>query len=236
MLSITPIYLKTPKGYWLERKCDMSQSVFFRTKDGITCLADTKRTILKGEEDKSLLHKVRYTKNTIFISLGYANFSEYIMYVLSNPNFSLLENLRRLEFQLKEIIPEEKIKYNYSEAIGLQVYIFQYDNEQIIPYYLQAIDTNIDICYGNEFAKRFTDFYGPGLYCLELPKYLKNFTFPENTKKAIVEGHKIIQTAIELDKKNNNKFVDAPIEWVTMDNNGNIKCSNPECEFIPTSY
>lgn len=51
------------------------------------------------------------------------------------------------------------------------MYIFQYENEQIIPYYLQAIDTNIDICYGNEFSKRFTDFYGPELYCLELPKY-----------------------------------------------------------------
>lgn len=114
MLSITPIYLKTPKGYWLERKCDMSQSVFFRTKDGITCLADTKRTVIKGEEDKSLLHKVRYINNTIFLLIGYANLNDFIMYVLSNPNFSLLENLQRLEFQLKEIIPEEKIKYNYS--------------------------------------------------------------------------------------------------------------------------
>lgn len=77
-------------------------SRFFQYRNGITCLADTKRIILKGEEDKSLLHKVRYTKNTIFISLGYANFNEYIMYVLSNPNFSLLENLQRLEFQLKK--------------------------------------------------------------------------------------------------------------------------------------
>lgn len=111
------------------------------------------------------------------------------------------------------------------------MYIFQYDNGQIIPYYLQAIDTNVDMCYGDEFSKRFTDFYGPGLYCLELPKHLKNFTFPENAKKAIEEGYKIMQTAIELDKKNNNKFVDAPIEWVTMDNKGNIKCSNLECEF-----
>ena len=231
MLSITPIYLKTPKGYWLERKSNMSQSIFFKTKDAITCLADTKRTVIKGEEDKSLLHKVRYINNTIFLLIGYANLNDYIMYVLANSNYPLLMNLKRLESELQEIIPNEKKKYNYTGPIGIQAYLFQYDKGKIIPYYLQVVDTEIDVCYGENFAKRFTDFYGPGLYCLELPKYLKNFTFPKNSDEAIKEGTKLLNIAIELDKKNNNKFVDAPIEWVSMDNNGKIKCSNPECKF-----
>ena len=233
MLSITPIYLKTPKGYWLERKSNMSQSIFFKTKDAITCLADTKRTVIKGEEDKSLLHKVRYINNTIFLLIGYANLNDYIMYVLSNSNYPLLMNLKRLEAELQEIIPNEKKKYNYTGPINIQAYLFQYDKGKIIPYYMQVVDTEIDVCCGEEFTKRFPDFYAPGLYCLELSKHLKNFTFPKNTNEAIQEGSKLLNTAIELDKANHNQFVDAPIEWVSMDNNGTIRCSNPECEYRP---